>query len=217
MRSRCASLTGLLLHSGHEMLSWLLIFFCVSCVCVCFVCVLREVAEEKSALARALGARRSCARESESRGAPEQVVVALLVDRVPARLVVVVVVVVFLGAVLVVVVRVRGFFVGAGCQAAAAAARFPLPTPVRRKSAHSTNTRATQHKRPSARAWSAHRSSAARPKHAHTHTAHAPQANPLRTSTAIGRTLSNRYSKHTGQFWCMLLATHTWPSCSESA
>ena len=29
-------------------------------------------------------------------------------------------------------------------------------------------------------------------------------------STAVGRTLSNRYSKHTGQFWRMLFSTHTW-------
>lgn len=33
-------------------------------------------------------------------------------------------------------------------------------------------------------------------------------------STVMGRTLSNRYSKHTGQFWCMLFCTHTWDSCS---
>ena len=29
-------------------------------------------------------------------------------------------------------------------------------------------------------------------------------------STAVGLTLSNRYSKHTGQFWRMLFSTQTW-------
>ena len=36
-------------------------------------------------------------------------------------------------------------------------------------------------------------------------------------STAVGLTLSNRYSKHTGQFWRMLFSTHTWlPYATQS-
>ena len=33
-------------------------------------------------------------------------------------------------------------------------------------------------------------------------------------STAVGLTLSKRYSKHTGQFWRMLFSTQTWLPCA---
>lgn len=34
-------------------------------------------------------------------------------------------------------------------------------------------------------------------------------------STAVGLTLSKRYSKHTGQFWRMLFSTQTWLFCTR--
>ena len=36
-------------------------------------------------------------------------------------------------------------------------------------------------------------------------------------STAVGLTLSNRYSKHTGQFWRMLFSTQTWLPCATQS
>lgn len=34
-------------------------------------------------------------------------------------------------------------------------------------------------------------------------------------STVVGSTLSNRYSKHTGQFWCIARSTHLWLPCTQ--